>query len=157
MVKPEKQQTVRFDEFRRMMQGQMPKANRKVLNAAKTEQNGVVFASGIERFMHEQLKMHKIPFVFQKRYVLQEAFVYDGERVLEIGYTTDFWLPDDDMIIDTKGVQTQQGVVRIKMLKYQFALAGLKTRIELPSTKDECTALVRRLLEKRQRYGIQGI
>lgn len=143
-----KQETMRYDEFRAMQQGRIPQANRKVINATKTERDGVIFDSRIEQFMHDLLTMHGIRFEFHKRYELQEGFTYAGEKVRAITYTVDFWLPDLDTAIDTKGVMTQQGAMRIKMLKHQFAMKGQQTRIELPKDKDECAALVRRLLEK---------
>lgn len=64
----------------------------------------------------------------------------------------DFELPAPfDMIVDTKGVQTQQGALRYKMLKKRFADEGRATRIELPQTQDECAFLVRRLLDEKNR------
>ena len=92
--------------------------------------------------MHDLLKSHGIGFMFQKRYTLQEPFTYNGETIRAITYTLDFYLPDYDMAIDTKGVATQQGKLRIKMLKRLFADLGRTTTIELPRTKDECAALV---------------
>ena len=73
----------------------------------------------------------------------------NGETIRAITYTLDFYLPDYDMAIDTKGVATQQGKLRIKMLKRLFADLGRTTTIELPRTKDECAALVARLTENR--------
>ncbi len=141
------------DEFKRLISGEnkcsgmiVPKGNRKVINATKTEQNGVVFDSRLERYMHDLLKMHGIRFLFQKKYTLQESFVYNGESVRPITYTLDFYLPDFDVAIDTKGLATQQGVLRIKMLKRLFADLGRNTVIELPRTKDECYSLVSRLI-----------
>ena len=99
--------------------------------------------------MYDLLTLHGIGFEFQKRYVLQEGFRYNGETVRPITYTTDFWLPDHDMVIDTKGHKTQQGTLRIKLLKRQFAEAGMTTRIELPRNPDECSALVGRLIDEK--------
>ena len=99
--------------------------------------DGVVFDSRLERYMHDLLKSHGIGFMFQKRYTLQEPFTYNGETIRAITYTLDFYLPDYDMAIDTKGVATQQGKLRIKMLKRLFADLGRTTTIELPRTKDE--------------------
>ena len=123
--------------------------NRKVVNAAKTEQNGVVFDSRLECYMYNLLRTHGIGFLFQKRYTLQEPFEYNGETIRAITYTLDFYLPDYDMAIDTKGVATQQGKIRIKMLKRLFADLGRTTVIELPRTKSECEALVARIIKNR--------
>ena len=82
-------------------------------------------------------------------YTLQEPLNNNGENVRAITYPLDFYLPDYDMAIDTKGVATQQGRLRIKMLKRLFADLGRTTTIELPRTKDECAALVARLTSNR--------
>lgn len=124
-----------------------PAGNRKVRGATKTERDGVKFDSKVESYMHSLLTMYKIRFEFQKQYTLQSAFEYDGRKIQPITYTVDFLLPDHDVIIDTKGVQTQQGALRIKMLKKRFAEAGLRTRIELPKDNAECATLIRKLLE----------
>lgn len=134
------------DELKALWQGDATKGNRKVRNATPNERYGVVFASKVERFMYDLLTMHGIDFEFQKRYVLQEGFRYNGEAIRPVTYTTDFWLPEHDTVIDTKGYKTQQGVLRIKLLKRRFADAGLTTRIELPRNADECSALVGRLI-----------
>ena len=124
--------------------------NRKVRNAAKTEQNGIIFDSRLECYMHNLLTTHGIGFLFQKRYTLQEPFTYNGETIRAITYTLDFYLPDYDLAIDTKGVATQQGKLRIKMLKRLFADLGRTTAIELPRTKAECDALVGRIITNRE-------
>lgn len=145
------------NEFRALLRGEKASehsptstSNRKVVNAAKIEQNGVVFDSRLECYMHNLLQMHGIGFLFQKRYTLQEAFKYNGVTIRAITYTLDFYLPDYDMAIDTKGVATQQGQLRIKMLKRLFADLGRTTEIELPRTKAECDALVARIIGKRE-------
>lgn len=134
------------DELKALWQGDATKGNRKARNATPNERYRVVFASKVERFMYDLLTMHGIDFEFQKRYVLQEGFRYNGEAIRPVTYTTDFWLPGHDTVIDTKGYKTQQGVLRIKLLKRRFADEGLTTRIELPRDKDECSALVGRLI-----------
>jgi len=129
------------NEFRALLRGEKSPtstSNRKVVNAAKIEQNGVVFDSRLECYMH------------QKRYTLQEAFKYNGETIRAITYTLDFYLPYYYMAIDTKGVATQQGQLRIKMLKRLFADLGRTTEIELPRTTAECDALVARIIGKRE-------
>ena len=61
------------EEFRRKMrtgarpvEAPVPSENRKVRNAVKTEADGVVFDSRLERYMHDLLKSHGIGFMFQK-------------------------------------------------------------------------------------------
>lgn len=130
--------------------GITPTSNRKVLNAAKTEQNGVLFDSRLEQHMHNLLTRHGVKFEFQKKYTVLEAFQYNGEHIRAITYTLDFYLPDEDMVIDTKGVTTQQGQLRIKMLKRLFADLGRTTTIEIPRNPVACDALVARIIEQQK-------
>ena len=144
------------EEFRRKMrtrarpvEAPVPSENRKVRNAVKTEADGVVFDSRLERYMHDLLKSHGIGFMFQKRYTPTRAVHLQRRDHSGDHLHAGLYLPDYDMAIDTKGVATQQGKLRIKMLKRLFADLGRTTTIELPRTKDECAALVARLTENR--------
>lgn len=148
-----KSNTMTAVEFQRLIRGEKavaPSGNRKVLNAAKTERDGVVFDSRLERHMHDLLTRHGIGFMFQKKYTLQETFEYNGELIRAITYTVDFYLPDYDIAIDTKGVTTQQGQLRIKMLKRLFVDLERITTIEMPRTPAECDALVMHIVEQRE-------
>lgn len=130
--------------------------NRKVRNAKAIEQDGVKFDSRLECYMYNLLTMLGIEFLFQKKYTLQESFRYNGETIRAITYTVDFYLPDYDIAIDTKGITTQQGQLRIKMLKHLFVDLGRATAIELPRTPGECDALVGRLITGKQSPGEIG-
>lgn len=143
-----KQETMTSNEFQALIERNMPTGNRKVINAIKTERYGVTFDSRLECHMYGLLKLHEIPFEFQKRYVLQEGFRYNDKAILPITYTIDFELIEIDMAIDTKGILTQQGTMRVKMLKRLFADMGRQTQIELPRTKDECNALITKLINR---------
>lgn len=92
-IKRKDSEIMTVDELKALWQGDAPKGNSKIKNATRNERNGVVFASKVERFMYDLLTMHGIDFEFQKRYVLQEGFRYNGEAIRPVTYTTDFWLP----------------------------------------------------------------
>lgn len=124
-------------------------ANKKVRNSVKsTNAEGVKFDSNLEKHMYNLLKGAKIYFNFQVPYVLQEKFAYGTENIRAITLTVDFFLPGKNMIIDTKGMQTQQGAMRYKMLKKHFVDTQPDNLpvIELPATKGECDLLLNRLL-----------
>lgn len=143
-----KKQTITTAEYRQLITEHRRRGNRKVINALKCERDGVKFASRLERDMYGLLEMLHIPFEFQKKYIVQEGFRYNDDAVRPITFTVDFYLPEHDKIIDTKGVHTQQGDMRIKMLKKRFADAGIYTEILLPATLAECQRIV---------YGLIGI
>lgn len=108
----------------------------------KTEIDGIKFDSRLEGFMYSQLRDAGIRFELQKKYELQSKFKYNFESIRAITYTVDFYLPDYDICIDTKGIATQQGLMRIKMLKRYFYDHRLNTKILLPKDQKECIALV---------------
>lgn len=108
----------------------------------KTEIDGIEFDSRLEGFMYSQLRDAGIRFELQKKYELQSKFKYNSESIRAITYTVDFYLPDYDICIDTKGIATQQGLMRIKMLKRYFYDHRLNTKILLPKNQKECIALV---------------
>lgn len=108
----------------------------------KTEIDGIKFDSRLEGFMYTLLRDNKITFELQKKYELQEKFKYNSESIRAITYTVDFYLADYDICIDTKGIATQQGLMRIKMLKRYFYDHGLNTKILLPKNKKKCLELM---------------
>lgn len=142
----DKNRPMSLAEFRKMRHTLLPE-NRKIKNARKVLRDGIRFDSRLELFMYDLLKMAGICFERQKRYTLQPGFRYNGAAIRPITYTVDFWLPDHHLIIDTKGYHTQQGDMRIKMLKWRFSTAGESPRIETPKNQTEC----RTLLEELQR------
>ncbi|MFQ8806189.1 MAG: DUF1064 domain-containing protein [Alistipes indistinctus] len=105
------------DEFKSFRHAVTPPGNRKIRNARKIERDGVKFDSRLEMYMYDLLTMAGIRFEFQKRYCVQEGFRYRGAAIRPVTYTVDFFLPEHDTVIDTKGYRTQQGDLRIKMLK----------------------------------------
>lgn len=111
----------------------------------KTEIDGIKFDSKLEGFMYTQLRNAGIKFELQKKYELQSKFKYNSESIRAITYTVDFYLSDYDICIDTKGIATQQGLMRIKMLKRHFFDNGLNTKILLPKNQKECIVLVSEL------------
>ena len=124
--------------------------NRKIKNAPKTEVDGIKFDSKLESFMYTLLRDAGIAFEMQKTYCLQDKFRYRGEAVRAITLTIDYFLPTYNMIIDTKGMQTQQGAMRYKMLKkvlYEEAIfIHEPPQIELPHNQKECRELLAKLL-----------
>ncbi|MEF9922957.1 MAG: DUF1064 domain-containing protein [Muribaculaceae bacterium] len=117
-------------------------ATKPKYGSKKTEIDGIKFDSKLESFMYTLLRDKKIKFELQKKYELQEKFKYNSESIRAITYTVDFYLYDYDICIDTKGIATQQGLMRIKMLKRYFFDNGMSTKILLPKNQKECLAVV---------------
>lgn len=120
--------------------------NKKIKNATKVTLDGVQFASKLELYCYNMLKASEIRFEFQVPIVLQEKFRFEGEAIREIKMIIDFYLPDNDMYIDTKGFQTPDSKLKFKMLKHKIHKEGSDLGVELPKNKKEVDALVNRLL-----------
>lgn len=71
----------------------------------------------------------------QPKFVLQPAFTKNGKKYQAITYVADFDVTYPDgrrEIIDVKGMQTQQGMLRVKMFNYHYPDLTLKLVTECP-------------------------
>jgi len=110
--------------------------NKKVRNARKVEYNGLKFDSGLELHMYKQLVNFKINFVFKpERYILQPTFKYHGDTVRLIWMQPDFFLPDHNTIVDTKGFSLDVAKIKYKVLKYMLSKTANPPKIVWLSTK----------------------
>jgi len=127
--------------------------NAKIKNAVKVvDENGVKFDSRLEKYASDTLKQYGISFLFQHKYILVPGFKYRNETIRPITLTVDFWLPELNVIIDTKGFQTEQSKIKMKMLKAHLLAQGslqvgwisnyLPPEICLPSSKKAVNDLV---------------
>ena len=86
------------------------------------------FDSQEESRFYELLKRMKangeiLNFELQPKYLLQPAFKYNGKTVRAITYTADFLVYHLDgtvEVVDIKGMETQQGIMRRKMFWYKY-------------------------------------
>lgn len=121
--------------------------NKKIKNATVTYIDGIKFDSKLEGYMYSLLKMHKIPFELKPKFEIQPGFKYFTSKIRPITYTPDFYLPDSDILIDTKGFKTEASNIRIKMLKYYFYKQGKNVHLLTPKTQNECEKLILKLHE----------
>src|SRR5690349_2640755 len=108
--------------------------NRKVIGATKVDYSGKViqsvgewrkshptgllFDSRLEHQCYRGLENAGVEFVFKPTYLLQEKFTYAGEKIKPILMEPDFYLPQQDLIVDTKGHKTKDFLLKAKMLKF---------------------------------------
>jgi hypothetical protein len=122
------------------------KPNKKVLNAKKIEIDGVKFDSRLEAYCHSMLKANKISFDFQVPFRLQQGFSYMGKQIQDIEIIIDFYLPERNMIIETKGYHLPVSKIKLKMLKHLFYKDGKEIQIHLPKNKEEIERIVSKLI-----------
>ena len=94
--------------------------NRKVIGATKCELDGIQFDSKIEKYFYSRAKMFGIwnQFKMKPRFLLQPGFMYFGKKIQDIEIIPDFIHIATGEIVDTKGWQTPDNKIKIKMLKY---------------------------------------
>ena len=97
-------------------------------NSRKIVLDGITFDSKEEARYYEYLKTKRAAgriqnFELQPNYTLQPSFKRDGKTIRAITYTADFLvyhLDGSEEVIDVKGMETQQGIMRRKMMQYRY-------------------------------------
>lgn len=121
--------------------------NKKIKNATKTVIDNIQFDSKLEGYMYSLLKMNRIAFELKPKFELQPKFKYFTTYIRAITYTSDFYLPDFDILIDTKGFKTEASDIRIKMLKHCFYKQGKSVHVLTPKNNKECETLLLKLIK----------
>ena len=103
--------------------------NKKIMGATKCIYKDIKFDSKLELNFYRYLELQGIDFIHQQKYVIQEGFRFEGKKIQEITWTPDFYFPDKQVIVDTKGFATE--VFRIKqklfLFKYRIPVHIFKT------------------------------
>lgn len=125
------------------------KENRKIKNAKKVTAHGLKFDSKLELYTWEKLTEAKIPFEFQREFILVEGFLYRGKKVRPMIKIVDFWLPEYDLILESKGWRNDVYPLKEKLLKLALKVRyGIEPDMRTPSKQKEVDAIVLELLSK---------
>jgi len=121
----------------------MKKGNARVRNATKVEVNKIKFDSKLEAYMYKLFKAKNIKMELQYVITLQPSFKRDGKTIRAIKWVADFYLPDHNMIVDTKGWGTEIFKMKLKMFKHMQYKGGYShiKKLEFPKNKNECMIL----------------
>ncbi len=119
---------------------------KKGVQVKKVQYKGITFDSKLELFFYKELKKAKIPFEFQKKYVLLDKFRYDGKAVRQMTLTVDFYIPKCNSIVDTKGFQRNDNKIKWKLLRRHLLDNGKEYHIFLPTSQKKCLVLIKDLL-----------
>ena len=129
------------------------------VRAKRVRQDGINFASGLERYMYLALKKAKIKAAYEgETYVVQEGFdftqsVYEkqangkgeyknrgNKKILPIKYTPDF--VSGSFIIECKGRANESFPMRWKMFK-KYVKANLpRVTLYKPQNQKECDTVI---------------
>ena len=120
------------------------KPNPRVKNANKYYYDGHKFDSNLEIYMYQLLMKKKIKFVMKHIITLQPGFRNkDGKAIIAIKWKADFYLPDYNMVVDTKGWATEIFKMKLKLFKHMQHKGGYShiKKLEFPKNKNECLLL----------------
>lgn len=128
------------------------KENKKVKNATVIIAHGIRFKSNLELTMFNLLKMHKFDFKYEEMtFVIVPSFFYRGVKIQQIGYTPDFTLVLNDIliIIETKGRPNDSWPIREKLFKKHLVDNNLSndTIYVMPRNTAQCSSLIRALID----------
>lgn len=133
----------------------------------KTIVDGIRFASGLEAYMYNVLKMFKIKAKYEgKTFTLLNEFNFSnkayercangkgefknrgGKKIQSIKYTPDFI--GDGFIIECKGRANESFPLRWKMFKDHIRSYYPNVTLYKPQNQRECDTTIRLILEKRK-------
>ncbi len=131
-----------------------PVSNKKIKNATKCKQDGLTFDSRLELYCYNMFKKYDIKFELKRTYCIQEGFRYKGKKIQPITLTPDFFLPEHNIITDTKGFSTPSATIKFKMLKFMFwnqleqSPNGMLPEIVILTNKKDVETFIYRLLKE---------
>lgn len=125
------------------------KENRRVHGAKKVEgPDGSKYDSKLEFFMDNLLKVGKFNYIRQYPLSLQEKFndPFTGKTIQGIHWVVDFYFPDIDWIVDTKGYPTEVFTLKYKLFLYKFSLGHYDLKsVRFAKNQKECLQLFEEL------------
>lgn len=124
--------------------------NKKVRNAKKvihTSEDGVEtkLDSGLELFFYTQCLNKGIKVEREPKFVLQPKFTYLNQSVREITMFPDFLLPELNIVVETKGFETDTYKIKKKMIIYHLSLLNKNTKYVILKNKKEITEFINSL------------
>ena len=130
----------------------------------KVTYDGVVFASGLEKYMYIALKKAKLKFEYEgENFTLIESFKFNSQaherqnngkgeyinrgdkKILGIRYTPDF--VGKDFVIETKGRANESFPMRWKLFKKHMQEIGDDRNLYKPQTNKECDKTIDLILK----------
>lgn len=112
-------------------------------NASKCYEDGIEFDSNLERMFYRVLKENGYQldkdFTYQKHFEIQPAFRIQEGKILAINMYIDF-VVCGRVLVDTKGLATEDWKIKWKMLKYQHRDNYIYFT---PHNREECEKVIR--------------
>ena len=140
------------------------------VRAKRVRQDGINFASGLERYMYLALKKAKIKAVYEgETYTVQESFEFDqscyekqsngkgefknrgNKKILSVKYTPDFI--SDEFIIECKGRANESFPMRWKMFKKYVKDNLPHVTLYKPQNQKDCDETIKLIIKNKKNEG----
>lgn len=120
--------------------------NRRVKNATPLVYDSIKFRSKLEVYCYKRLRESNIKTEYEsKKFILQQGFELDNEKIRPITYTPDFI--GDTFIIECKGMQTDSFKIKWKMFKYWLFTNKINYKLYMPRNQKDIEKVIA-LLQK---------
>ena len=149
-----------------MVRSYKKRKKRGPVRAKKVTFDGIMFASGLEKYMYQALKKAKIKAKYEgQTYVVQEGFEFKNEsyerqsngkgelinrgckKILPIKYTPDF--VSDSFIIECKGRANESFPMRWKLFKNYVNKHLKHVILYKPQNQKECDKVIELIIKNR--------
>lgn len=120
--------------------------NKRVKNATPLVYDSIKFRSKLEVYCYKRLRESNIKTEYEsKKFILQQGFELDNEKIRPITYTPDFI--GDTFIIECKGMQTDSFKIKWKMFKYWLFTNKINYKLYMPRNQKDVEKVIA-LLQK---------
>lgn len=120
--------------------------NRRVKNATPLVYDSIKFRSKLEVYCYKRLRESNIKTEYEsKKFILQQGFELDNEKIRPITYTPDFI--GDTFIIECKGMQTDSFKIKWKMFKYWLFTNKINYKLYMPRNQKDIEKVIQDINE----------
>lgn len=121
--------------------------NRRVKNATPLVYDSIKFRSKLEVYCYKRLQESNIKTEYEsKKFILQQGFELDNEKIRPITYTPDFI--GDTFIIECKGMQTDSFKIKWKMFKYWLFTNKINYKLYMPRNQKDIEKIIQDINDK---------
>lgn len=116
--------------------GVKKKDNRKI-KSRKTTIDGIEFDSILEAFCYRKMTEAGFKFEIKKEYEILKPFTYRGSKIRPMRFTPDFYIPETNTIVETKGLANESFPLRLKIFMWIYSALNGGSEPEIVILKNQ--------------------
>lgn len=121
--------------------------DKRKIKSKKITIDDIEFDSLLEGKTYVALRDSRIEFIIKPIYEIIPSFKYAGENIRKMVWTPDFYLPELNIILESKGLANESFPLRLKMFKFMYRLEndGKEPQVVIVKNEKELTAFIEQL------------